>query len=41
MAMIEKTYSKFITDHGDAQMRRGLLDVDAPEGRNVIPLAPR
>ncbi len=39
--MIEKTYSKFITDHGDAQMRRGLFDADAPEGRNVIPLAPR
>ena len=37
--MIEKTYQKYITDHGDAQMRRALFDVDAPEGRNVIPLA--
>jgi integrase len=37
-AMIEKTYSKFITDHGDAVMRRGLFDADAPGGDNVVPL---
>jgi hypothetical protein len=36
--MIEKTYSKFIADHGDAQMRRALFDVDAPAAGNVVPL---
>jgi len=35
VAMIEKTYSKFIADHGDAQMRRALFDIDAPAG-NVV-----
>ena len=38
VAMIEKTYSKFIADHGDAQMRRALFDVDAPAAGNVVPL---
>ena len=38
VAMIEKTYSKFIADHGDAQMRRALFDVDAPADGNVVPL---
>lgn len=36
--MIEKTYSKFIADHGDAQMRRALFDIDAPAAGNVVPL---
>jgi integrase len=36
VAMIEKTYSKFIADHGDAQMRRALFDVDAPVAGNVV-----
>jgi integrase len=36
VAMIEKTYSKFIADHGDAQMRRALFDVDAPADSNVV-----
>ena len=38
VAMIEKTYSKYIADHGDEQMRRALFDVDAPADGNVIPL---
>ena len=38
VAMIEKTYSKFIADHGDAQMRRALFDVDAPANGNVVAL---
>ena len=38
VAMIEKTYSKFIADHGDAQMRRALFDVDAPADGNVLPM---
>jgi len=36
--MIEKTYSKFIADHGDAQMRRALFDIDAPAAGNVVPM---
>ena len=40
-AMIERTYCNSSADHGDAQMRRGLFDADAPEGDNMIPLAPR
>ena len=38
VAMIEKTYSKFIADHGDAQMRRALFDADAPADGNVVAL---
>ena len=36
--MIERTYSKFIADHGDAQMRRALFDIDAPADGNVVAL---
>ena len=36
VAMIEKTYSKFIADHGDAQMRRALFDADVPSDDNVM-----
>jgi integrase len=38
VAMIERTYSKFIADHGDAQMRRAVFDADAPEVGNVVSL---
>ena len=38
IAMIEKTYSKFIADHGDSMMRRAVFDADAPEAGNVVPL---
>ena len=38
VAMIERTYSKFIADHGDAQMRRALFDIDAPADGNVVAL---
>jgi integrase len=38
VAMIEKTYSKFIADHGDVQMRRAVFDVDAAADSNVLPL---
>ncbi|MBR1286072.1 tyrosine-type recombinase/integrase [Bradyrhizobium sp. AUGA SZCCT0177] len=36
VAMIERTYSRFIADHGDAQMRRALFDIDATVEGNVI-----
>ncbi|MEY9131923.1 integrase [Bradyrhizobium diazoefficiens] len=38
VAMIEKTYSKYIADHGDEQMRRAVFDVEAPAGGNVVPM---
>ena len=41
VAMIEKTYSKHIADHGDEQMRRVALDIDAVADGNVVPLARR
>jgi integrase len=39
--MIEKTYSKNISTHGDEQMRRVALDIDAVADGNVVPLARR
>ncbi len=38
VAMIEKTYSKFIADHGDALMRVAMFDADAPLANNVVAL---
>ncbi|WP_029079317.1 tyrosine-type recombinase/integrase [Bradyrhizobium sp. th.b2] len=39
VAMIEKTYSKFISDHGDDQMRKAVFDIEAPAaGSNVLPM---
>jgi hypothetical protein len=37
--MIEKNYSRHIGDHADTLVRRGLLDIGAPAGGNVVPLA--
>ena len=37
VAMIEKTYSKYIGDHADSVVRPALLDLAAPTG-NVVPL---
>jgi hypothetical protein len=39
--MIEKNYSRYIGDHSDTIVRRGLLDVAAPAGANVISLGAR
>jgi hypothetical protein len=36
VAMIEKTYSKYISDHGDEHMRRALFDTEASAGSNVV-----
>ena len=41
VAMIEKTYSKHIADHGDEQMRRAAFDIDGVADGNVVPLARR
>ena len=41
VAMIEKTYSKYISDHGDALMRVAVFDADAPVTNNVIRIAKR
>ena len=37
VAMIERTYSRYILDHSDALVRRALLDIDAtPAAGNVV-----
>ena len=36
--MIEKTYSRFISDHSDALSRRGLLETAGPADRDVVAL---
>jgi integrase len=38
VAMIEKTYSRSIADHGDAMLRRTVFDADAPAAGNVVAL---
>jgi integrase len=38
VVMIERTYSKFITDHSDALSRRALLDTTRLVGENVLAL---
>jgi integrase len=39
VAMIERTYSKYITEHSDDISRRALLQHEPPMGGNVVPLA--
>ena len=38
VVMIERTYSKFITDHSDALVPPALLDTSRPIGENVVAL---
>jgi integrase len=38
VAMIEKTYSRYITDHADSITRAALLDPAQPAAGNVVPL---
>ena len=38
VTQVEKNYSRFITDHSDELVRRGLLDTGEPGALNVIPL---
>jgi hypothetical protein len=37
--MIERTYSRHISDHADAVLRKGLLDIAQPAMGNVVTLA--
>jgi hypothetical protein len=37
--MIERTYSRYISDHSDALARKALLDPAAAPDGNVVPLA--
>jgi hypothetical protein len=37
--MIERTYSKYISDHADSVLRRALLETAQPAAGNVVPLA--
>src|SRR4029079_3668002 len=39
VAMIEKHYSKYITEHSDDVLRQALLRPDSPVGDNVLALA--
>jgi integrase len=39
VAMIERTYSKYITEHSDDISRRALLQHEPPSGENVVALA--
>jgi integrase len=39
LAMLERTYSRFIGDHADELVRSALLDVSADAASNVVPLA--
>ena len=39
VAMIERTYSRYIGDHADALARKTLLDFAAPPDGNVVPIA--
>jgi integrase len=41
VAMIEKTYSKYISHHADDLLRGALLDVGEPPAANVVPLGER
>jgi hypothetical protein len=38
VAMIERTYSRFIGDHSDALARAALLDTTEPTADKVVPL---
>ena len=39
--MIERTYSKYITEHSDDISRKALLSESAPAGDNVVSIAGR
>jgi integrase len=39
IAMLERTYSRYIGDHSDALARRALLDTTIPPNHNVVPIA--
>ena len=41
VAMIEKTYSRYIGEHSDAIARRGMLDLSEPSADNVVTLDQR
>jgi integrase len=41
IAMLERTYSRYIGDHSDALARAGLLDITEPGVGNVVPLRGR
>jgi integrase len=38
IAMLERTYSRYIGDHSDSLARRALLDTTVPPSDNVVPL---
>jgi hypothetical protein len=38
IAMLERTYSRYIGDHSDALARRALLDTTVSPNHNVVPM---
>jgi hypothetical protein len=38
VAMIERTYSKYITEHSDDISRKALLQHEPPSGDNIVAL---
>jgi hypothetical protein len=41
LAMLERTYSAFVSDYGDALSRRALLEIAPPQSGKVVPLPGR
>ncbi|MGC2081606.1 MAG: tyrosine-type recombinase/integrase, partial [Xanthobacteraceae bacterium] len=41
VVMIERTYSRHITDASDTSLRRAMLDMSEPVAGNVVPLSPQ
>ena len=39
LAMLERTYSAFVSDFGDALSRRALLEITPPQPGKVVPLS--
>jgi hypothetical protein len=38
LAMLERTYSAFVSDYGDSLSRRALLEIAPPHSGKVVPL---
>jgi hypothetical protein len=41
LAMLERTYSAFISEFGDSVARKGLLEIAPPQPSKVVPLGRR
>jgi integrase len=41
VSMLERTYSAFVADYGDALVRRGLIEIGPPQTGKIVPLPGR